>query len=201
MAHIDINQYSTSKKDSIYTTEIKLRPETKNKIIETIKEGDKQNYTSNIKACMTEWEMQDKPGFKELEGEIYSIVHYLSEVLYTSVNSTSHLVTCGNMWGMLYKKGDSAKYHAHWPAVWSGVFYLDIPTDYAGALKFPDLDHAVEPETGELVIFNGNTRHGVDTIKSVGERLAVSFNYYAVDPHSEKHYKPEPIESGGRILI
>ena len=184
MAHIDINQYATSKKDSIYTTEIKLRPEIRNKIIETIKEGDKQGYTSNVKACMTEWNMQDKPGFKELEEEIGGIVRYITEVMYNSVTATPHNIAIGNMWGLLYTKGDSAKVHAHWPAVWSGVFYLDIPKDDAGALKFPDLDHAVEPETGELVIFSGSTKHGVDTIKSSGERLAVSFNYDVIDPEN-----------------
>ena len=57
------------------------------------------------------------------------------------------------------------------------VFYLTVPSDYAGALMFPDLEHHIEPVTGQLVIFNGSTRHGVNTIKTSQERIAISFNY------------------------
>ena len=73
--------------------------------------------------------------------------------------------------------------------LWSGVFYLAIPTDYAGTLFFPELEYNIEPVTGQLVIFSGDTLHGVKTIQSNGERLAVSFNYHNAlcgKPHEEE---------------
>jgi len=178
MAHIEVKQLNAVKSIvDIYTTHLTIDPTIKDTIIQTIKdEGDKQNRETNVKASMTDWVMQREPGFVELEQEITSIVNYLPKI--TRPNDTSNFpMEIRNMWGTVYKKNDYTEVHDHWPSIWSGSFYLDIPTDYAGTLFFPELEYNIEPITGQLVIFNGNTRHGVKTIKSNGERLVVSFNY------------------------
>ena len=183
MAHIEMNEFPVHRQhDIIFHANLTLAPTIKNTIIKTIKDGgDKQNRGSNVKACMTDWNMQAEPGFAELEKEIAGIINYLPTLPpYRMINnvgtSTEHMIIT-SMWGMLYKKNDYTKVHHHWPAVYSGVFYLEIPKDYAGTLFFPDLEHHIEPIKGQLVVFSGSTRHGVETIKSNGERLAVSFNY------------------------
>jgi hypothetical protein len=179
MAHIELNQFPiVGISDNIFTANLQIDPTITNTITRNIKEGgDKQNRTSNVQAIMTDWNMQKEPGFAELEKEITDIIHYLPNIIRPN-DDTFHSMMIGNMWGICYKKNDYTKVHDHWPATWSGTFYLDIPTDYAGTLFFPALEHNIEPVTGQLVIFSGDTLHGVKTIQSNGERLAISFNYY-----------------------
>ena len=178
MAHIESDRFAVvGASDTIFTTHLTISPIIKDTIIRTIKDGgDKQNHQTNVKATMTDYLMQKEPGFVELGEEITSIIHYLPEILWPDEMGSCrmHLEA---MWGMCYKKNDWTDVHAHWPSVWSGTFYLDIPTDYAGTLFFPALEHNIEPVTGQLVLFSGSTLHGVKTIQSNGERLAVSFNY------------------------
>jgi len=183
MAHIELNKFPMiGEFDNIFTTHLTINPTITDSIIRTIKDGgDKQNRASNVKASiMTDWKMQNEPGFVDLEKEIASIVNYLPNVLeinHPDGGVFSHRMEISDMWGMCYKKNDYTDVHNHWPTVWSGVFYLDIPTDYAGTLFFPTLEHNIEPVTGQLVIFSGSTWHGVKTLQSNGERLAISFNY------------------------
>jgi hypothetical protein len=179
MAHIELSQFSThGTSDNIFTANLTLDPTVKDTIIRTIKDGgDKQHGTESVQALMTNYFMQKEPGFVELEEEITSIVNYLPNIFWK--NRGAHpIVEISAMWGLLYKKNDYCNVHSHWPSIWSGVFYLDIPTDYAGTLFFPELEHHIEPITGQLVIFSGVTMHGVKTIQSNGERLAISFNYH-----------------------
>jgi len=181
MAHIDINQYATSKKDSIYTTEIILSPGVHNGLIQTIrnlrdgKEGVPYG-ASNVKAFMTEWRMQDEPGFDKLSHEITQRVEHISKE-----NRGNNPVVLRDMWGLLYCQGESTKFHTHWPSAWSGVFYLEIPSDYSGALMFPDLEHYIEPVKNKLVVFEGDVLHGVNSLKSTQERIAISFNFDKAD--------------------
>ena len=177
MSQIESHKFPFQGFDNIFTTELKISPTVKDTIIKTIRDtGNKEDNPAGANTCMTDMFMQGKPGFLELEKEINSVVTYLPNLIPDAPNK-DFKVGVTNMWGLLYKKNDYVKVHAHWPAVWSGVFYLDIPKDYAGTLFFPELEHNIEPITGQLVVFSGYTRHGVETIKSNGERVAVSFNY------------------------
>ena len=51
----------------IFITFIKNEEEMNKNIIDTInRQGDKQNYNTNVKAQMTDWVMWDYPGFNKL---------------------------------------------------------------------------------------------------------------------------------------
>lgn len=181
MEHIEVEQFAVvGASADIYTANLTIDPKIKDTIIRTIKDGgDKQNRQTNVKAIMTDYSMQEEPGFVELEKEISSIINYLPEITrsrHAQARNPVPMEIC-HMWGMVYKKNDYTAIHDHWPSIWSGSYYLDIPTDYAGTLFFPELEHNIEPKTGQLVIFNGSTLHGVKTIQSNGERSVVSFNY------------------------
>ena len=178
MAHIDLKQYPIQGASAnIFTANLKVDSTIKDTIIRTIRDGgDKQNRKTNVKATMTDWQMQKEPGFVELEKELTSSINYLPEIFNPNFGFSGSM-EIEAMWCLLYKKNDFTDVHSHWPSIWSGVLYLDIPTDYAGTLFFPQLEHNIEPVTGQLVIFSGTTRHGVKTFQSNGERLAVSFNY------------------------
>ena len=180
MAHIELTKLPiVGMTDNLFITNLQIDPTIKDTVVQNIKNGgDKQNRTSNVQALMTDWNMEREPGFAELENEITSIIHYLPNIISPHDNTAAlQEMEIDAMWGMCYKKNDYTKVHDHWPATWSGVLYLDIPTDYAGTLFFPALEYNIEPVTGQLVIFSGTTMHGVKTIQSNGERLAISFNY------------------------
>ena len=95
------------------------------------------------------------------------------------LNSLYYRKTVGlqvsNLWGMMYKKGDYAIVHDHWPALWSGVFYMKVP-EKSGELFFPQLKQTIMPNENQLIIFNGSTRHGVKESFSDEKRICVSFN-------------------------
>ena len=172
---------TSSLTDQIFIKAQRIRT-LEDKGVNKVGESIEDEFIGIINYCIMaiiQLELKDETNL-ELETEIASIVNYLPNVL--EINSPdggvfNYSMEISDMWGICYKKNDYTRVHDHWPATWSGTFYLDIPTDYAGTLFFPELEHNIEPVTGQLVIFSGTTKHGVKTIQSNGERLAISFNY------------------------
>ena len=142
----------------------------KNKIIEKTKDSS-LDYKTNVKAYMTDWDMRGKPGFDKLEKIIIDMSIYLSKIYYNKTIKPR----VENLWGMIYKKGDYAMVHDHWPSLWSGVYYIEVP-DNSGDLYFPQLKQTITPQNNQMIVFEGKTRHGVRESLSDKERIAVSFN-------------------------
>ena len=165
------HNFKTIKPDSIFTSTI-VDPQMSEDIEKEIRDmGDKQDHKTNVKAQMTEWNMQDRPGFIKFKEYIYPMIEFISKKYYNrEINPR-----ISDMWGMIYKKGDHAVVHDHWPALWSGVYYIKSPEN-SGDLFFPQLKQAFQPKENMLVLFNGSTRHGVKENLSDSERVAISFN-------------------------
>ena len=168
------HNFKTIKPDSIFTSMIE-DPQMNEDIEKEIRDmGDKQDHKTNIKAQMTEWYMQDKPGFIRFKKYLYRITEFIGLKYY---NRKIH-PKISNMWGMIYKKGDHAIVHDHWPALFSGVYYIKSP-DNSGDLFFPQLNQSFQPKNSMLVLFDGSIQHGVKENLSNEERIAVSFNIYS----------------------
>ena len=165
------HNFTTIKPVSIFTTKI-INPDMNDKLTEQIrKSGDKQDYKTNVKAYMTDWVMTGLPGFDTFEKHVLDITKFLSKKYYNrEINPR-----LSDLWGMIYKKGDYAITHDHWPALWSGVYYIKAPEN-SGALLFPQLKQKIIPTDNMLIIFDGATRHGVGENLSDEERVAVSLN-------------------------
>ena len=171
MIEILQHNFNTIKPVSIFTTQI-IDPDISNKLEEEIrKSGDKQDYKTNVKAYMTDWVMTDKPGFNQLSEKVKSICSFLGKKYYNRTIQPR----ISDMWGMIYKKGDYAIEHDHWPALWSGVYYIKAPTN-SGDLLFSQLKQRITPKDNMMIIFDGGTRHSVEENLSNEERIAVSFN-------------------------
>ena len=112
------HNFTSYKPESIFTTYLDKDDVRTNIIDEIKKSGDKQDYKTNVKAYMTDWNMADKPGFQELNKHIIDTCHYLNSLYYRKTVG----LQVSNLWGMMYKKGDYAMVHDHWPALWSGVY-------------------------------------------------------------------------------
>ena len=61
------HNFTSYKPESIFTTYLDKDDVRTNIIDEIKKSGDKQDYKTNVKASMTDWQMKAKPGFVELE--------------------------------------------------------------------------------------------------------------------------------------
>ena len=171
MSEILQHNFKSEKPVSIFTTQL-IDPDMSSKIEEEIrKTGDKQDYKTNVKAYMTDWNMADKPGFKELHDYIINTCHYLNSLYYRKTVD----LQVSNLWGMIYKKDDYAIVHDHWPALWSGVYYLRAP-EGSGDLVFPQLKQRIQPKDNLFVLFRGDVRHGVEENETDNERICVSFN-------------------------
>ena len=160
-----ITTYETKINDPKMDKEIK-------KIID--KQGDRQNHKTNVKAQMTEWVMQNQPGFKKLAEIIKQMAIQGSLQLFNrKINPR-----ISDMWGMKYKSNDHTVPHDHWPALWSFAYYLNAPKDAPG-LFFPEMgeqggERTLEP--GLLLMFKGDIKHAVRQVKFKGYRYVVSAN-------------------------
>ena len=173
MNNVEVLQHNfeTIKPESIFTSIIEDDEMNKNIVEQIRKTGDVQDYKTNVKAYMTDWNMSDKPGFDKLEKIIIEMTNYLSKIYYNRpINPRVE-----NLWGMIYKKGDYAMVHDHWPSLWSGVYYIEVPNN-SGDLFFPQLKQTMTPKKNQMIVFEGKTRHGVRESLSDKERIAVSFN-------------------------
>ena len=165
-------------KSFLTTFEMKLdEPKMEKDIIKVInKQGDKQKHSSNVKAQMTEWIMNDEPGFDLLAKYISNMAKEVSLQQYK--RKINPLVK--EMWGMKYKSEEYAVSHDHWPAVWSCAYYVNAPKDAPG-LFFPEMgDQGGERqlEQGLLIMFPGHIKHAVRPKKFKGYRYVVSANIH-----------------------
>ena len=162
-----ITTYETTIKDPKMDRQIK-------KLIDG--QGDRQNNKSNVQAQMTEWIMQEEPGFKKLADIIKTMAIECSLKQY----NRRIIPEISDMWGMKYKSNDYTFTHDHWPALWSFAYYLNAPKGAPG-LFFPHMgeqggERQLEP--GLLVMFPGHIQHGVRKVIFKGYRYVVSANIY-----------------------
>ena len=102
-----------------------------------------------------------------------------------------------NLWINVNGKGAYHTLHNHQDSLLSGIFYIDIPDENMGNLRFHRGDDAqyyipdnlseynmitstmatYPPKNGLVLIFPGWAKHEVTQNQSDKERIAVSFNY------------------------
>ena len=139
-------------------------------------QGDRQNNKSNVQAQMTEWVMQDEPGFKKLADIVKTMAIECSLKQY----NRRIIPEISDMWGVKYKTNDYTFTHDHWPALWSFAYYLNAPKNAPG-LFFPQMgeqggERKLEP--GLLIMFPGHIQHAVRKVIYRGYRYVVSANVY-----------------------
>ena len=144
-----------------------------------ISRGDKQERKTNIKAQMTEWRVNEPEWYDLCKDIVENHIIFLSGDL----DITWRIV---EIWGVNYKKGDSANYHAHRPFTFSFCYYPKVDIRDSSFLVFPQLqgeekDHwySVKPREGQLVIFPSYLIHGVPLQKENRGRMVIAGNIIA----------------------
>jgi len=140
---------------------------------------DQQNYETHAKALMTSWNVSKEKEFEQLCVYVKNAVYQASLNKYGNI---AHINVEGfdivSMWGLKYSSNDYATEHNHYPSLWSGCFYLNVPENCPN-IEFLCGDtvwREVPITNGLLIIFEGNAMHRVRKTQFDGYRYAVSFN-------------------------
>jgi len=151
---------------AVYPDAESLNPILANKIKA---EGDQQFRKTNVQADMTKWSMFEDVDFEK-------IVNFAIECIEVGLAHKElgryYPTDC---WGAVYRKGDSTNAHAHHPATWSFVYYVDATPDDA-PLVFPTSGNAIYPNPGLMIVFPGWVTHGVPEQKLDKERIVIAGN-------------------------
>ena len=143
------------------------------------KQGDRINYKSNVKAQMTEWRM-----FNESGGEHFQEVIEFSMRVAVENSPAKFTPGCSDCWGAIYRKGEYAQKHDHWPCLWSWTYYVNV-SDKCSPLVFPNAGEDggafVRPKNGLLVLFPGWVVHEVKPQQNDHERVMVAGNLIALE--------------------
>jgi len=131
--------------------------------------GDQQNHETNVKADMTTWDMYKNEYFK-------LIIDFAIDTLKQEVHPYPTGETyCTDAWGVIYKTGDNTNPHAHWPSLWSFIYYVDACPKCA-PLIFPGAGRNIKPNTGLIIIFPGTVSHYVPKQECEHNRVVISGN-------------------------
>ena len=133
------------------------------------KELGPNDYKTNIHARMTKWNMHDYEDFKWLSDQALGL-------LWKYDRRGEGVWSCTSIWGAMYSKDETAIDHAHYPASWSGIVYVDYP-EGAGCTWFPLIDKRVKPKDGKLIMFPGHLRHSTEP-STCDKRIIIAYNIY-----------------------
>lgn len=135
---------------------------------------------------------QFSSSFKDLDLRIRTHLKRYVRALEWDVN-IKHL-KLSSMWANIMPQGAHHSFHLHPHSVISGTYYIQIPPG-SSSLQFEDPrlsrrmasppllekrlknHYSLQPQAGDLVLFESWLRHQVPTQKSLKPRISVSFNY------------------------
>ena len=139
---------------------------------------DCQNRQTNVKATMTEWNL-DLPSqeFIHIKNTIFSVAKDLNLYWCRPFEITS-------LWANIYRKGDYTISHDHDPKRYSFVYFLKSKPNFS-PLMFESINlknkkkkwKIVKPTEGRLVIFPGFLKHRVPVHIHDETRITISGNY------------------------
>tara|TARA_B100000035_G_scaffold302066_1_gene299294 strand:- start:374 stop:907 length:534 start_codon:yes stop_codon:yes gene_type:complete len=139
---------------------------------------DCQNRRTNVKATMTEWNL-DLPNqeFIHFKRTIYSVAKQIK--LYWACPFKINTI-----WANIYRKGDYTIPHDHDPDRYSFVYFLKSKPNFS-PLLFEDVNlknkkkkwRVIKPIEGRLVIFPGFLKHKVPVHIHNETRITISGNF------------------------
>jgi len=155
-----------------------LHHSTKKSIMQTILEsGDVQDKKTNVKACMTDWNIQSQEinSFSRwLENKIYWNFDLMPKFVNTNNSLTAQLYQI-DCWGAVYNHGDYTVTHNHNLNHLSFVYFVNTPRG-SSPLVFTTSNKKIKAEEGKVVIFNSNLWHHVPKNRC-NNRIIIAGNY------------------------
>ena len=188
-----INIYNIQKHTKVYSLRLGIPSNYKSQLINKVYEiGDQMDHKTGVKADMSEWRVFDSTDLFDplLKNIRESLTHTHYEGM---INDIPQRVILDQAWTGIYRKGDHAIPHTHFPCPISFIYYIQADPDSA-SLIFDGTNFKIQPEDDTLIIFDGNLSHSVETHKSSQDRLMVAGNFAIlndryVDKDKMKNYK------------
>ncbi|MGK0170754.1 MAG: hypothetical protein ACI9W2_002481 [Gammaproteobacteria bacterium] len=138
--------------------------------------------------------LTDYPGFLELAEFITRFGHWMAEHL--ELDLSNHALGMINYWANINPTYSFHHIHVHPEAIFSGVYYVNAPTDDSGKTMFKDPRPAavmttlpllrrtpdnsdtttISPTPGRLLMFPAWLPHGVDQNLGTQDRISISYN-------------------------
>jgi len=152
-------------------------------IIDVIKqEGGTNSNITNVKGYTTNYHLEmphnDEPYaqfFNFLNRSFYNSMTHLIQRNALSFNNISMYYMITDIWGSIYKHGEYCISHVHEPQQLSWCYYLQVPEGSAD-IVFDNIDYAITPKAGDLIMFPGWMSHSVPENKSQDERIILAGN-------------------------
>ena len=156
---------------NIFIGQYPRHAELKSETIDVLeKYKDVQNRQTNVKATMTEWNIDSF--------EILNLKNYILDFLnsqYFFVNKRNQKFSFINIWGNIYRNGDYTIEHDHLFSTFSIVYFLKSNIKDSPLIFLP-FQTNIEPEEGKIVIFPSYIRHEVPEHTSNDTRITLSGN-------------------------
>ena len=144
---------------------------------------DCQDKGTNVKATMTDWNWNSKSvQIKKLK--LYLLDTLKKEFSYNLVGEDPTPISFKSFWGNIYRKGDYAESHNHWPLNDFSFAYFLKSKWYYSPLVFTHSGVRIRPKEGRYIIFNSLIKHHVPKHRFNGTRMTLSGNIAITDPQS-----------------
>lgn len=170
-------------KSKIFLIDYPHHNDLKNEILidlETYK--DTQNYQTNVKATMTEWNISS-PEIEKLKS---FIINYLNNY-YPFVLKNNNSFYYEHFWANIYRQNDHAIEHDHLFSSFSIVYFLKGNRNDA-PLIFTESEVSILPEEGKFIIFPAYLKHKVLKQISNQIRITLSGNIKIKSNENRNHY-------------
>ena len=154
-----------------------------NNLIKTVKDNvGPLNYKSNVKGEMTDWYLNNR----YIE-RLHQLVEENMPIQPASDENWNVTLKFIDTWGAIYKHQDYCNVHHHWPYTWSWIYYAQVDDKSSPLILYNIMKEnnteihniALQPKTGQLIIFPSFVTHGVDKTQGLGEdewRIVIAGN-------------------------
>tara|TARA_R100000742_G_C4254242_1_gene72290 strand:- start:303 stop:914 length:612 start_codon:yes stop_codon:yes gene_type:complete len=144
---------------------------------------------SNVKAWHSSWETHlENPKFDLLVERVIKFSEFVNTGYFNGGHNQYYIL---NLWAMMYEESEYAKRHCHYPAHFSGCYYVEVEEDSApiifeSVIKDGVNDNnkplTIQPQSGMIALWPGLVHHEVPPTK--GKRMAISFNIGIGEPQN-----------------
>jgi len=131
---------------------------------------------SNVKAYMTNYFLHKK--YEMIDIVCNEAIDIIKSIQVKDQKGTLDKFFTFDCWGAIYQENDYTLPHTHGPALWSWVYYIEVPNN-APPLYFDEAKFKVYPKPDEIILFPGHVIHEVPkAIDMTGERIVLAGNIY-----------------------
>ena len=168
--------HTFTKKERVIRRQLSLHHLHKELINVIRSQEDTQQRKTNVKAFMTDWYLHQMNSY--VNEVCNSAIDIVKSLQVKDQKGTLDKFFTYDCWGAVYSENDYTLPHTHGPALWSWVYYIEVPYN-APPLYFPQAKLKVFPKTDELIMFPGQVIHEVPkAIDMIGERIVLAGNIY-----------------------